>query len=319
MLFVTTRNKVDSVTAFHVLNHDRSSDGGYFVPLQLPAVSPSTLEAMVNQSFGQCIADILNLFFNARLNGWDVDFCIGRQSVRIVPLGQKICIAECWHNPDRDFSRIVRNLSSRICCGKENIHPTYWAWMSVRIAILFAVYAQLRGQKILCEGQQMDVSVPTDDFSLPMACWYARKMGLPVGSVICACRDSSRLWDFYRNGTLSFASEKDSADLLYGMEPLIHACFGKEEVHRFLQKISRSSVYTLQDIKRKQISHGFRACVISSNRIEAVIHSVYSTSAYLFDSRCALAFAGIQDNRTSEGESRVTLLLSQNPKERTNS
>lgn len=311
MLFVTTRNKVDSVTALHVLNHDRSTDGGYFVPLQLPKVSPSALEAMAGQSFGQCMANILNLFFNCRLDGWDVDFCIGRQSVRIVPLSQKICIAECWHNPDRDFGRIVRNLSSRIRADKENIQPTYWARMSVTIAILFAVYAQLRRQQILCEGQPMDISVTDDGFSLPMAGWYARRMGLPIGNVICACRDNSRLWDFFRNGVLPTGATSGHPGLVQGLEPLVYSVLGREEALRFSQTVSSGGQFVLQDRKRQLLSNGFRACVIGSHRINSMLHNALTASAYQFDQQCALAYAGLQDTRTSEGENRVTVLLSQ--------
>ena len=277
------------------------------------------MEGMTGHSFGQCIADVLNLFFRAGLNGWDVDFCIGRQSVRVVPLGQKIWAAECWHNPDRNFTYMVNKLSAGILHEREWTQSTYWARMGVRIAVLFAAYAQLRKQNILRRGQCIDISVPTEDFSLPMACWYARRMGLPVGNIVCACRDSSRLWDFYRNGSLSLTQEENRKGVLRGLEPLIYSCLGREEVLRFLQKIASGCAYTLQEIKRKEISDGFRVCVISSSRMDTVIRSTCSSSAYPLDKRCALAFAGIQDNRTAEGESRVTLLLSQTPMQSTNS
>ena len=202
MLYITTRNKVESVTAYHVLNHDRSSDGGYFVPLQLPVLDRNEVSALSQKSFGQIIADILNLFFSARLDGWDVDFSIGRYPVRLVPLNQKVYVAEAWHNPDRNFSRMVRNLSSRIC-GNQNVQkPTDWAWMAVRIAVLFAEYGQMRETGILQEAQLYDICVNTGDFMLPVAVWYAKKMGLPIKSILCACPDNSVLWDFLRTGTL---------------------------------------------------------------------------------------------------------------------
>ena len=164
MLFVTTRSKVDSFTAFYTLSHSCTADGGYFVPLQLPYVSKPELNAIIQNSFGQCVADILNLFFRKKLTGWDVDFCIGRQAVRLVSLGQKVYIAECWHNPDRSFAHMVRNLSSRIKENAQHSQPTYWASMSVRIAILFAAYGQLRKQGELAENQLLDIS--QKDFSL---------------------------------------------------------------------------------------------------------------------------------------------------------
>lgn len=309
MLFVTTRNKVDSFTAFHVLNHDRPSDGGFFVPLQLPVISPDLLANMTEKSFGQCVADVLNLFFRTELNGWDVDFCIGRQAVRLVHLGQKVIVTECWHNPERDFAHMVKNLIARLKGGRESDTPTCWAGICVRIATLFAVYAQLRRDSYLAEGQLLDICVDAEAFSLPMVGWYARKMGLPVGNIICSCRDNSTLWDFFRNGNLHFIPE--SRQLQTSLEPLIYGCFGRDEVTRYLQKSACNGVYSLQEVKRKQLCRGFYAYVIGENRITSVIHSVNATSSYHLDSQCALSYAAMQDHRTSEGESRVTLLLSQ--------
>ncbi len=311
MLYVTTRNKVESFTAYHVLSHDRSSDGGCFVPMHLPVISPDELSSLVEQSFGQCIASILNLFFSARLDGWDVDFCIGRYPVRLVPLNRKIYIAEQWHNPDRDFARIVRNLSSRIHGRQEITAPTQWAWMAVRISVLFGVYSQMRKQGILEAGQELDISVDASDFSLPMVCWYARKMGLPIGNVICVSLNSSRFWDFLRSGVFQTATSMDTDHIHYDLERLIYSVFGHDEVQRYLNCCQQGRSYSLNELRLTELCHGFRACVVSSRRVADMIRSTYGNAAYLLDSSVALAFAGLQDVRAAVGESRVTLLMSE--------
>lgn len=313
MLYVTTRNKVESVTAYHVLSHARSSDGGCFVPLLLPSLSSDEINAMTGKNFGQCMADVLNLFFSARLDGWDIDFCIGRHPVRLVPLNQKVYIAEAWHNPDRSFDRMIRNLSSRIY-GDKFVTPTGdWARIATIIGVLFCSYGQMVRQGLLQSGQQMDISVDAGDFSIPMAAWYARKIGLPVGNIICASNDSSKFWDFLRNGSYQTAS----ADILRpciqaGLERLIYSVFGHEEVLRYLHCCSKGTPYSLNELRLNQLCGGFRASVVGNRRIASAIRSTFSTAAYLLDPATALAFCGLQDYRTAEGEVNVTLLLSEN-------
>lgn len=283
------------------------------MPLQLPVLNAADLDALTGRSFGQCLADVLNLFFSARLDGWDVDFCIGRYPVRLVPLNQKVYVAEAWHNPDRDFLRMVRNLSSRIRGDKENIQPTDWAWMSTRIAVLFAVYGQMCRQGLLRCGQSLDISFDAGDFSGPMAAWYAKTMGLPIGCIVCTNQDSSIFWDFLRSGSLQpgIGSGNSPSGIHTGLERLIFSNFGNDEVNRYLLCCNKGSTYSLSEFRLNQMCSCFRASVVSGRRVASAIRSTYATAAYLLDPSTALAFSGLQDVRTAEGEARVTLLLSE--------
>ena len=118
MLYVTTRNEYDAFTAFRTLGQGRGPDRGLFVPFQMPRLPQEEIAALKDKSFGHCVADILNLFFNARLDAWDVDFCIGRYPIRSVALTHKVIIGEGWHNPDFDFSTHTGFLPMRFTDGR---------------------------------------------------------------------------------------------------------------------------------------------------------------------------------------------------------
>ena len=81
MLYVTTRGKYDAFTAARTMNLDRGPDGGLFIPFRLPQLTRDEIIALGSKTFGQNVADILNLFFSTRLSGWDVDMTIGRSPV----------------------------------------------------------------------------------------------------------------------------------------------------------------------------------------------------------------------------------------------
>lgn len=302
MLYVTTRNRTDAYTAHKTLTTDRGADGGLFVPFQIPVVSKEYIDGLKEKSFGQAIADILNIFFSARLDGWDVDFSIGRNPIKLVPMSHRIVVAETWHNPDWDFARVVRNLSSRIR-GNDDTRgvPSCWAWIAVRIATLFGLYGQMLRQGFAVDGK-IDIAVAAGDFSGPMAVWFARQMGLPVGTIICACDEESGVWDLMRQGQLrTDAGASDS------LERLIYSQFGPNEVKRYLEACVRGSVYSPEQAADK----GLFAAVVSQKRMESAIYNIYRTCTYLLDPNSASAYGGLQDYRATAGEGRLTLLLTE--------
>ena len=103
MLYVTTRNSRETFTTQRALRENRGPDGGMYLPFRAPCFSQAELDALAEKPFNQRVADILNLLFQTRLSGWDVDFCAGRFPVRLESLSHRIVMTETWHNTQWDF------------------------------------------------------------------------------------------------------------------------------------------------------------------------------------------------------------------------
>ena len=106
MLYITTRNRRDAYTAQHTLRENRGPDGGMYLPFRGPAYSEQDWQKLACAPFGQRVAEVLNRLFGTRLTCWDVDVCIGRNPVPIVPLGHRTLVAELWRirvNPMRTW------------------------------------------------------------------------------------------------------------------------------------------------------------------------------------------------------------------------
>lgn len=318
MLYVTTRNKSDAHTAHKTLTVDKT-DNGYFVPFQHPVLTEEEISALSGRSFGQNVAEILNLFFSARLDGWDIDFSIGRFPVKLIPLNRNIVVAETWHNPDNDFARVIRNISSRLHGSSDNVGvPSNWARIAIRIAVLFGLYGELLRQGLTSVDKKLDIALPAGDFFAPMAVWYARQMGLPVGNVICSCNENCGLWELLHHGSIrtylvaqSTNTPECDVGVPMGLERLISAVLGAAEAERFKQCCTQGVVYAPGEDKIDALRQGFYISVVSQMRMESVIYNVYRTSTYLLDPYSALAYGGLQDYRTASGEARTTLLLSE--------
>ena len=310
MLYITTRNNNDAYTAYRTLGQGRGPDRGLFIPFQMPHLDKEQIYALREKSFGQNMADILNLFFKARLDGWDVDFCIGRYPAKLVPMSHRIMVAETWHNPDHDFARVVRNLSSRIRGIEDKTgHPTNWAWITMRIATLFALFGEMYKLNTLEPDQLIDVALPSGDFAGPMAVWYAREMGLPVGNIICSCDDNDATWDLLHQGSIY---PNASMNIPSDLERLVAAAMGKEEAKRYAACMENAKPYVPAKEGVDAMKKGMYAAVISWERRENIINSVYRTSTYILDPGSAMAYGGLQDFRAGAGETtRQALILTE--------
>ena len=284
-----------------------------FVPFRLPQYSDEEIAVLGNRSFGENIAAILNLFFSARLSGWDVDCCIGRHPVKLRMLGHRIVIAEIWYNLESRYRYIEDSMYHRIASVKDSA-PTPWFRIALRIALLFGIFGHL-----LASGKtEADIALPSGDFSFVMATWYARKMGLPVGRIICACNENDNVWDLIHRGELNTGAaavgkQLHGSDAVYPiyLEQLIFDLFGADECKRYLEKCRAHSNYQIPEESAKTICDTISAAVVWKSRVDAIMASFYRTNAYILDPHTALSFGAVQDFRAGTGENNTTLIFSE--------
>lgn len=305
MLYVTTRNAHDVFTANHTLINDRCSQAGLYVPYSLTTFSPEEIIALRDKSFAQCAADILNIFFSGKLGELDFDFCVGKSSSKMLSMNHKIVVAENWHNSVRDFSYNVNKLYGRIREELDSVEtPSNWMQVAVRVAYLFGHYSQMLQHGYVVADSFFDVAVSADDFSAPMAAWYARKMGLPIGNIICGCKNDDSLWELLHHRQMHVGDRSCS-----NIERLIWETMGQEETKAFCD--ASCQIYEPDEEKYDLLRNGMFAAVVSDSRVSSVIRNVYRSSGYLLSVNSAVAYAGLQDFRASSGEGRTTLILSE--------
>jgi len=136
MLYVTTRDKRDAFTAHRAIFEEYGPDGGRYIPFSLPEFSGEEIAALKDKGFSQAVADVLNIFFSARLTGWDVDFCIGRNPIRFMQMNHRIVVAELWRNLDGQFAYVVRCLAARIWISGP---PALCIWSSMTVTRQYAI------------------------------------------------------------------------------------------------------------------------------------------------------------------------------------
>lgn len=316
MLYVTTRNKHDVFTAYRSMHQDRGPDGGLFVPFHLPVFEKDQILALGTNSFGQNIANILNLLYSTKLTAWDVDVSIGRYPISFKPIGHRILMGELWHNVDGNFQRAVNGLAVRINSDDELLGtPSNWVQIGVRIAFLFGLYGQMLQNGQIRIDKPLILAVPAGSFSVPMAAWYARAMGLPIGTIICGCNENGAPWDLLHRGELdtgmlavhTTTPESDVA-LPADLERLICAVLGQEEALRYWWTCAEGGAYVPPEASIEELRKGMFAAVVSQDRVSSMIPSVYRTNRYILDPYAALAYGALSDYRARTGSAATALI-----------
>ncbi len=321
MLYASTRSKTETYTAQRTLWQDRANDGGYFVPLKLPQFKRTEIIKLRNRTPEDNLALILNKFFRTEFSGKDVQFIIGREYYRLVPIRQKMLLGELWHNPDGELDRIVHLLTRKMSAENRDGEPGEWPRMAVRIALLFAIFGDLADRGEVSTIYPMDLSVPAGDFSWPMAAWYARKMGLPIGTIICASCDDDGIRDLLHRGQIrldgrengSFAPKYDFP-VPYGLERLIYTVLGREEVQEFVRKQREGGTYAVNPEQKRVLSEGIYVSVNNSVRLAGVIPNAWRTFGHVFCPYGAMVYTGVMDHQFITGKySKVLMLCDYSP------
>ena len=309
MLYATTRTERDVYTVQRALTEDRAPDQGLYVPFRETRFSQMQLSELEQKSQQENLAVITNLLFKSRLTAWDLEFTVGRKPLRVQKLGRRTLAGERWHNTAGDFSCTVAHISEKLKSSSEiSAGPGTWAQVAEGIASLFALYA-ISSQSDFRQGkEQMDLAVPEGNLLSVVSGWFARSWGLPIGRIVCGCREDSPLWELIHSGQLRTDRLVDK-NCAAGLELLIYCCGGRREVERFTDACFAEMSYVPSDNTMRHLRQGLYVSVISSRRIRATIPNVWSAHKYILHPEAVLGYAGLLDYRTATGESGWGIVL----------
>ena len=309
MLYMTTRNDREVFTAQQVLQRTTGPEGGLFLPYRQPNISPETFRALAKKPFAGRIAWMLNHLFESKCSLWDVEFAAGRSPVRLESLGSRIFLAQTWYNPGWSYDAMAVSLSRLL--GREE--PAGWVGIALRCAVLLGICTELYNLGVT----KPDISVLSGDFSAPIAAFYLRQWGVPIGEILCCCNENNELWNLLSHGQLrtdgvSIPTILPSADVVVPseLERLVYEAGGCEEVERYLDVCRRGAAYAPGDEVLSKLRRGMAVSVVSSERILQTVSGVYRTCGHILDPAGALAYAGLMDYRAKTGRLGCAVILS---------
>ena len=223
--------------------------------------------------------------------------------------GENVHVCAVEGNFD-DAQTGVKNIFAA-CQGKElpfllsSANSINIGRLAPQIMYYFKSYADLLSRKVISLGDKVDFSVPTGNFGDILAGYLAKKLGLPVGRLICASNANNVLTDFLTTGVYDrrrplLKTTSPSMDILVSsnLERLLYLLSGDTALVAGLMKdLSEQGFYRVPDALLAAIQAEFAAGYCNDAQAEAVIGRVYREQGYLMDPHTACGWAAAEAHR----------------------
>lgn len=191
-------------------------------------------------------------------------------------------------------------------CKMTGANSINWGRLAPQIAYYFSAYADMASGGRIQWGDKLDFCVPTGNFGNILAAYYAKRMGLPVGKLICASNDNNVLTDFIRTGTYSTHRQfkktiSPSMDILVSsnLERLLFELCGRRDdiIKGYMTSLATDKQYTISDDEKKELDDTFVGYWASEDRDREAIEELFDEDGYICDTHTGVAFAALADYR----------------------
>ena len=192
-----------------------------------------------------------------------------------------------------------------------------WGRLVPQIVYYFSAYADLLAEKKIATGDAVNFTVPTGNFGNILAGYYAKRMGLPVGKLVCASNANNVLTDFLQTGIYDRRREfcqtiSPSMDILVSsnLERLLyHLTEDTAQVAAWMRELAENGTYDASGLL-PVLRENFWAAFTSDMMTEEEIRIVCERTSYTLDTHTAVAYRVAEDYRCETGDMRPMIVLS---------
>ena len=170
--------------------------------------------------------------------------------------------------------------------------------LAPQIAYYFSAYLDLVSSDQIKMGDKVNFAVPTGNFGNILAAYYAKRMGLPVGKLVCASNKNNILTDFIRTGVYDkrrefFKTMSPSMDILISsnLERLLFELADRNAVRVKIrmEKLANEGVYEIYDEEKEAIRDLFYADFCGEDETVETIYEFFEEYQYPMDTHTACA------------------------------
>ena len=194
-----------------------------------------------------------------------------------------------------------------------------WGRVLPQIVYYISAYADLCAQGAIRAGEPINVCVPTGNFGNILAAYYAKRMGLPIGKLICASNSNNVLTDFLTTGVYDrnrpfHTTISPSMDILISsnLERLLYALSGEDDaqVRDYMAQLNATGRYEVSHEIKEQLFQLFTAGYTSEEDTKATIGRIWKEKGYLIDTHTAVGIHVREQYRANTSDDTVTIVAS---------
>ena len=194
-----------------------------------------------------------------------------------------------------------------------------WGRILPQVVYYISAYCDLVRDGRLVMGDKVNFCVPTGNFGDILAAYYAKRMGLPVGRLICASNCNDVLTDFLRTGVYDrnrpfHTTMSPSMDILISsnLERLLFDLSGENdaEVRGYMEALSQTGRYEVSDAIKAALKEQYWGGFCDEAGTSAAIAKYYRDYGYLIDTHTAVAANVMEQYRAASGDKTATVFVS---------
>ena len=187
-----------------------------------------------------------------------------------------------------------------------------------QVAYYVYAYGKLVENGRIQPGDMINVCVPTGNFGNILAAFFAKKMGLPIKTLICASNDNKVLFDFFKSGSYDknrefILTDSPSMDILISsnLERLIYlsADCDAEKTAAFMKRLSSEGKYDITPGMREFMSD-FVGEFANWDESSKKIKDLYDKTGYVIDTHTAVAASAYDKYVAETKDDTVTVIAS---------
>ncbi|MEE0867642.1 MAG: threonine synthase [Clostridia bacterium] len=194
-----------------------------------------------------------------------------------------------------------------------------WGRLVPQIVYYFSSYCDMLKAEEIQPGEEVNVCVPTGNFGNILAAYYAKKMGLPIKTLICASNKNNVLTDFIRTGTYDknrefYVTTSPSMDILISsnLERLLYIVSGEETetVKEYMHLLKEYGRYSVSPEIKEKITKNFYGGCADDEKCAETIKETYEKFGYVTDTHTAVAVSVHNDYVKETGDTTKTIIAS---------
>ncbi len=167
-----------------------------------------------------------------------------------------------------------------------------------QIAYYFSAYVDLMDAGEIEYGDEVNFCVPSGNFGNILAGYYAKRMGLPIGKLICASNRNNVLTDFIGSGKYTakrkfYKTTSPSMDILVSsnLERLVFELSGRDDVLTAdrMKSLQETGTYSITDAELFEMRRTFWAEWANEEEVKDTIGYELDEDGYIIDTHTAVA------------------------------